>query len=396
MGGGRKKQWQAQQEWQDWPAERRQSQLWHGAWASASPKDASTAIPARYDSMHVPQAKAGASLALAEEPMSTGDTALNREIQRSLTVAKKADVRLRKLQEEKARKTAQWELYAKDVKRKFLNQRKQFENDLVRIQGDMAAAMEAGQDASANLRKVVDQGVPSQMDTSEEDMKAWDELTTEALEPAPSGFLQDAMRTASAARRPPPGMEALPGYPAGAPSAPQGMMTPEAASRLLAAVMMHMPGGLTGPAPSGCVGPHPSMAPPAPTEHAGAPTAAGPANIPTPYVPSPSGRKEEAASPSAAKASPPKRPPTQRVPLRGGPLRPVHPSTGPLSSIQNKLDMRRTAMTPFGLTPDLLATGLQTTVNGQPTAVPTEEIETDGEELPDAHHGPVPHKDGPT
>ena len=135
--------------------------------------------------------KAGsASLVNAEDLVSVGDGEMNREIQKSLTTAKKADIKLRKLQEEKAKRAAQWEAYAKSIKQKFIVQRKNFEKDLARIQDEITATLEAGQQASANLRRVVDQGVPTRMETSEEDEAHWTGLMAPAPEEPPSAFFR--------------------------------------------------------------------------------------------------------------------------------------------------------------------------------------------------------------
>ncbi|CAE7884665.1 unnamed protein product [Symbiodinium microadriaticum] len=352
-GGGRRKQW-SQQEWRDWQSSEHW-QLWRGAKQSASPKAKANAIPLRYDSMPVEQPRVQTSLLpTGEEYASTGDADLNREIQKSLTVAKKADVRLRKLQEEKARRAVQWEAYATDVRNKFLAQRKQFEQDRERLQTEMVATMETGQEASAHLRRVVDQGVPARMEVTEEDNAAWAALTTPSQEPAPSGFLREAMSAVHAARRSPPGLEAT------APTAGQGLVTQEAAAQLLAAVIANMPN--VG-APTGMAAPGGTHGPP-----------------PAPYVPSPSTRRPEAAeapspTPTQSKASPPKREPRVRVPVKGAPLQPVHTGVGLAGSLGAKLDMRRNAMAPFG-NPDALAATLPFTLNGQPTKIATD-IDTD-------------------
>ncbi|CAE7429102.1 CAPN15 [Symbiodinium sp. CCMP2456] len=155
MGGGRKKQW-SQAEWQEWQQGGRQggqsggrsSRLWSGAWASASPLARGAERGAeRYDRMPVRPAQSSTAAPKTENAVTGADSELNRELQRSLTVAKKADIKIRKLQEEKERRAAQWDAFVLESRKKFLQQRKQYAQDIERINADMLAPTETGQDA---------------------------------------------------------------------------------------------------------------------------------------------------------------------------------------------------------------------------------------------------------
>eukprot|EP00439_Symbiodinium_sp_Y106_P068250 s9_g11.t1 len=228
-GGGGRKKW-SQQKQQEWEAWRRSSDGWQRpSWTNAK-----TTKEERYDSVKVPQAQASAGTSVSvDEVPGTGEGQLHREVQRALTSAKKADMKLRKLQEEKQRRGAQWEAYSKSLKQKYITQRKEYEQDLARIQADMEDALAAGKEASTEVRSLIENGLPRAA-PMDETPTGWEELLAQSDDTQVSGFLKDAMAMAQAGRRV-PAVEA---------TSSSALMSREAAARLLAATMLGVPPGL--------------------------------------------------------------------------------------------------------------------------------------------------------
>ena len=294
--------------------------------------------------MKIPQPAQQGADSSSSTPISASVGFLPNDVQRSLTVAKKADVRIRRLQEERVRRTTQWELFMKKTKSDFMEQQKQFQQDLQRIQSDIDAATTTGREASEVVKQLVLYGAPQTEADDSGQAAAWDELMKDEDEEhaAAPGFFQDALQAASYGRQ-------------AAMNPHGGMMTAEAAARLLAAAMAHLPqvGDMSGPAGpqpaygTGPPAPHPEAANVASTQNPSG-TATHPA--PPPYIPSPSHpgavRPPMGLSPQPGGPSPGKK---QRVPVKGAPLQPVH-TAGP-GQMQDRLNAKRHAMRPFRQAP---------------------------------------------
>ena len=259
----------------------------------------------------------------------------------------------------------QWELFTKKTKNDFLTQRRLFQKDLERIQAEIHAATENGQGASESVKHLIYHGVPAPTPVEERDGDAWDELMAEAEEPPPTGFLREALQAAqqmTAAR--PPGL---------APPMSGGMMTQEAALRLLAATMQHMPPQQAHVGPEQVEVPHPAV--PVQTEAGARPTtqpSMAPQQAPTSvYVPSPShpGTTTHVAGNSPQGHGPSPRPRKPRVPVKGAPLQTVQ--TVAPGSLSDKLDAKRRAMQPFGVGPHQAPTDATT----QPPQLPPQEAQ---------------------
>ena len=357
MGG---KKWESRREWEDWrdwsSSDPRSWQLWPGAY-HVSPKATAkaAALPARYDQIAVPESKQAVAATEQLSVLGTGQGELHRAVQKALTAAKKADIKLRKLQEERVRREAQWAAYSKSTKAKFLAQRQQFLKDLERIQSEMDAVTESGQEASANVKHLVDNGLPAAATQMDEESH-WETLLAQEEEQQPAGFLQEAMRAVGANN--PRGQEAAPST---------GIVPPEVAARLLAATLgIPLEAALQSLVSGQPIG-GPTGNPPQPVARAPGPPGIDQSAVPPPYVMSPSHPKVEtqarqttstggggpstsaqAALSAATRTSPMAR--KERVPVKGQTIQPVH-TVQPRQlgdKLENKLEARRRVMTPFG------------------------------------------------
>ena len=79
-------------------------------------------------------------------------------VQTALSTTRQADVRIRKLQEEKAAKDAAWQAYVAKMQRNFAKQKKEYNSDLVRIEKSLEETMAAGGAAAARVQELVLRG----------------------------------------------------------------------------------------------------------------------------------------------------------------------------------------------------------------------------------------------
>eukprot|EP00439_Symbiodinium_sp_Y106_P020621 s6703_g2.t1 len=190
MGG--KKPWHAA-DWQsdghasEWSSYGSRWQLWSGAKSVASPKGR-----IQYDQMALPDDGKGArgkASGKGEEAADVGEGyGMIRDVQRAATTARKADIRVRKLQEEKDRKDAQWLLYKRTQKEEFLRQKARYEAALLRIEKDMREAKSAGQEAVRAVQEIAAGERPVSMEVTGDKDNAWEEMIAE----------EDARRAAAA------------------------------------------------------------------------------------------------------------------------------------------------------------------------------------------------------
>ncbi|OLP94241.1 hypothetical protein AK812_SmicGene23765 [Symbiodinium microadriaticum] len=113
---------------------------WKGTW---SPRH--RAEEERYD--HV-QLRMEAS---EQDPRDAGGgkTAFLLAVQKAVTLARRHDVKLRKLTEEQDSRRKLWKQYVEDIKRKFAKQKREFETDIQKLEADKISTLEAGQMAAA-------------------------------------------------------------------------------------------------------------------------------------------------------------------------------------------------------------------------------------------------------
>ena len=168
-------------------------QLWKGAY---SPRQkANNVSQLRYDQMEIGEPKGQAALpASEEEPGPSGH--LVKDVQKALTTARKADQRVRRLRQELTQRREQWSVYARRMKQTFTQQEAQYHADLKRLEGELAEATAAGQEAAAAMQDIVVNGAKPApaLPTS----STWDDMMREApgMELEGPGFLAEAMATA--------------------------------------------------------------------------------------------------------------------------------------------------------------------------------------------------------
>ncbi|CAE7863811.1 unnamed protein product, partial [Symbiodinium sp. KB8] len=172
-------------------------QVWPGSYASTrSPKAGREDKDlSRYDLMKIP---GDAEKSAGERPqvVRSGDSQLLYEMQRALTVAKKSDMKVRKLEEEKTRRTKQWEAWAKETKRRFQVQRKAFLQDIEKIGQDQDNAAAQGRMAAAQMKQIVAEGAVRQTapPADQESDAAWEALMMDdGDDQQMSSFLRDAL-----------------------------------------------------------------------------------------------------------------------------------------------------------------------------------------------------------
>ncbi|CAE7818905.1 moaC [Symbiodinium sp. KB8] len=368
----------------------------------------------RYDSINVDEQPA---LAITSSDTS-GVSEFMRQVQRSLTTSQRCDTRIRKLQENKTKRQAQWQAYQLKMQSDFIKQKKQFHNDMAKIEQDILALNDQGQSAASHMQALVAGGTAAMEveGPTAEDMGEWQALIHRAEEvPQGADFLRIAMEGAAQLRRsgppPPPAlaqvqtglsmmpprlMESMVGCPPGMPpiaQAPPEQLVPPPQGHLKAqlgqAVPPHPAGDAgtmigqqaqTGPPPgSGELDPVQIQAYAAadvanarPGPYSRSPTAASPLGeaktLPAHQMQA-SGQQDGPQLPTTA---PPQREVCQRQFVKNKHIQPVHPAHPGGVDLATKLAAKRAAA-PFG--------GQQQQQNGLPQ-----------QPLP-SHQVPVPAED---
>ncbi|CAE7343995.1 unnamed protein product [Symbiodinium sp. CCMP2592] len=235
--------------------------LWGGAY-SASPKAAPKAKSRlRYDQTVVPDRPAKPALPSEEDSLAIvagGNGPLSQAIQKALTMAKKSDGRVRKLRKDIATRRAQFDQFGRELKASYAAEQRRFDADVQRLEEEVQAAAQSGQQAARAVQHLVLHGVQEQKDEDEEAAAdaAWNQLMAAPApeEEPPSQFLADAMAAVRSVHvldtpqprrvpakqesrdggdglsRPPPGLTA----PASAPSANPRQEIPGTGSGLIA------------------------------------------------------------------------------------------------------------------------------------------------------------------
>ena len=128
-----------------------------------------------------------------------GKTAFLLAVQKAVTLARRHDIKLRKLNEEQENRQKLWKQYVEDTKRKFAKQKREYEADIQRLETEKVSTLEAGQMAAAQVKAIiVGQTRPAQTVPPLDPNEAWASLWQQTTE-APSGatFLDDAMSAAA-------------------------------------------------------------------------------------------------------------------------------------------------------------------------------------------------------
>ncbi|OLP90627.1 hypothetical protein AK812_SmicGene27781 [Symbiodinium microadriaticum] len=178
-------------------------QLWQGAW---SPRNRATP-PTRYDQVATEEDQRVRSGATEAQPsVLTGmDTSVLQAVQKVLTQARRIDARVRKIKEEKVKRTKQWDIYAKDMRAKYLKQQQTFQQDMQKLDQEEAAAISSGTESAQLLTMIVTTGQRPPVAPADTGPDAWDQLLQEDTEMTePDGFLAHAQALISRAHQMPP------------------------------------------------------------------------------------------------------------------------------------------------------------------------------------------------
>ena len=102
-------------------------------------------------------------------------------IQRLVNNIRKAEARIRKNKELKAKRDQQWALYQEEVKKLFISQRVEYRNDVHKLEKEETEAVKAREQAVSLLKECINgkQMPVRAMETesvSQEDLQSWDEL----------------------------------------------------------------------------------------------------------------------------------------------------------------------------------------------------------------------------
>ncbi|CAE7901166.1 unnamed protein product, partial [Symbiodinium microadriaticum] len=212
-GRGMGKQWQRPKNdsWQ--PRRTRedaqyQYRYWPGSWA-VSPRAARKDVPQSYDQVQIDGNRKNGT-AQEQRPWraphaeATGQLVTMNAIQKALTTARKADGRIRKLVEDKSRKQKQWDKWVQDQRANYVKQKRQFQQDLEKIDLDLSQAEEVGTAAAARVKDIILHGPEASRAEdghADEDAKEWESLVSDAMMVEPSGFYQEAYQAAQQLQR---------------------------------------------------------------------------------------------------------------------------------------------------------------------------------------------------
>ena len=285
---GKKPSWHKDQSWSQQREEdgRHGWRVWSGAWHSPQGGRGRRDQASDYDQIVLPEPSRPERHTRVEDDEDTpAATPLMRAVQKTLTQARKADVKVRKLKEEAATKTKQWDAFQQDLKARYSKQKKKkYQEDQKRLQAELDQATLQGQEAAANMQLLVLNGMGPQPTEPEQavDMD-WDALINTVSEPEPTeSFLRDALAAAELAD----------------PRTGRGMLATMTAQKR----QHQAPPGLGRPTgPTGA----PAAAPPTSTE-ATAPVGLTPYHVGPdsghPYVGSPGARPPGAPSPTTSRS----------------------------------------------------------------------------------------------
>ena len=353
MGKKPQGSWRKQyQDYDDGSYGKERWRVWPGAY---SPRT----TPQRYDQYRTEDTESwrrGTSYHKAEATEQNPNTLVLQHMQKAVSLARKADTKIKKIKEEKINRTKQWDLYAADMRAKYLKQQQLYQQDLQRLDQEEVAAIKAGQEAAQEVRQLVTGG-PEALPEKEEKMAgpdAWDALLQAGEDQdAPDSFFAQAMMVARTGTT---WMGAVPttGPPTAVGAVPPGLPPPPVASR------------------PDCMDATGAAGPPV-DQH----TAYGQSQKAAPYVPSP-------GSASCLGASPGLSPGTRLRTAQPGakPRQPVKQHTAPAApnyggpALAEKLEKRR-AMEPFGLPPTDRRNTTEELAARPPEAKPPEQNDLD-------------------
>ena len=132
----------------------------------------------------------------------TGLNSYMKELQKALSACRKADGKLRKLQDLRCKREAQWSQYQKELKASYLAQKRQFQKDMNSLCQDLDQAVAASRLAVANVQafaqgqdrmEVSPEPRPHSAADSQDADDAWDMLMRQELSPSPTHAASDTV-----------------------------------------------------------------------------------------------------------------------------------------------------------------------------------------------------------
>ena len=180
---------------------------WGGPWKPKAGKDGTAAAPSNkfptYTQTPLPKNHQAADLEVSDVAADT--TGLNnymKELQKALSACRKADGKLRKLQDLRCKRESQWSQYQRELKASYLAQKRQYQKDMDALSQDLEYAVAASRQAVANVQAFA-QGqdrmevspLPKERpepDSREAD-EAWDVFMKQDLSPSPDQPTSDSV-----------------------------------------------------------------------------------------------------------------------------------------------------------------------------------------------------------
>ncbi|CAE6952212.1 hypothetical protein AK812_SmicGene15638 [Symbiodinium microadriaticum] len=192
--GHKQQQWRSDYESSQAPGYGKYYKYWEGSWSVSPKSQAQPSLGARYDATPSTSRRSTAPWKEMFHPPPQ-ETSVMVAVQKALTATRKADVRMRKLREEREHKQQAWQEFLDTKRKELAMQKKNFDADLLRIDKDMDATAESGSLAATRVQELVLKGavalqqpVEAVSSTGEE----WDALIAEATASEP-GFFQTAL-----------------------------------------------------------------------------------------------------------------------------------------------------------------------------------------------------------
>ncbi|CAE7837824.1 unnamed protein product [Symbiodinium sp. CCMP2592] len=210
MGRGSKKQptWEDQDGGYGHDSSSTGWHYWRGAY-NASPKAPPARAPTRYDQQpEKGRGKHGKENTTSVPWRPAADdgqpVSVMQAVQKALSATRKADQRIRRLQEEKEKKDKCWKLWKENAKREYAKQKRLYEEDLARIDRELHETADTGAAAAARVQELVLRGQEA-LQPAVEEVAAdgeWEQLMQAEPTEEPQGYFREALRAAQAVESP--------------------------------------------------------------------------------------------------------------------------------------------------------------------------------------------------
>ena len=200
-------QWYSSDSWSYWGAHKGKPQ-WDGQGAAAAPQPNASRFPT-YQQTKVTE---DSSAPAVEEDVDQAGSDVaqtshfTRDLQRVLTQCRKAEQRLRRLQDQRSTKDKQWQQYQRELKAAFLEQKKQYTRDSAVLDRDLEQALHACNQAVAAVQDMASgraaSSAPMQVVHTQAEEDAWDQLVGPSASPDMHVSQDAVLAQARSAQRP--------------------------------------------------------------------------------------------------------------------------------------------------------------------------------------------------